>query len=105
MQICRSAGRADGGNEFSNTLYRDKHDVVRSDFTEEDIGCIRQGGDLTVKTCCTARLIYCDFCLFASDQCRVGFPTEKELRGQDLNLRPSGYEPDELPDCSTPLCL
>ncbi len=24
------------------------------------------------------------------------------LRGQDLSLRPSGYEPDELPDCSTP---
>ncbi len=24
-----------------------------------------------------------------------------QLRGQDLNLRPSGYEPDELPDCST----
>jgi hypothetical protein len=23
------------------------------------------------------------------------------LRGEDLNLRPSGYEPDELPDCST----
>ena len=22
-------------------------------------------------------------------------------QGQDLNLRPSGYEPDELPDCST----
>jgi len=21
-----------------------------------------------------------------------------------LNLRPSGYEPDELPDCSTPRC-
>src|ERR1700722_7419553 len=24
------------------------------------------------------------------------------LRGEDLNLRPSGYEPDELPGCSTP---
>ena len=24
------------------------------------------------------------------------------LRGLDFNQRPSGYEPDELPDCSTP---
>ena len=24
------------------------------------------------------------------------------LRGMDLNHRPSGYEPDELPDCSIP---
>ena len=27
-----------------------------------------------------------------------------QLRGQDLNLRPRGYEPRELPDCSTPRC-
>ena len=25
-----------------------------------------------------------------------------ELRGKDLNQRPPGYEPDELPNCSTP---
>ena len=24
------------------------------------------------------------------------------LRGKDLNLRPLGYEPNELPGCSTP---
>ena len=30
-------------------------------------------------------------------------PTEENwLRGLDLNQRPSGYEPDELPGCSTP---
>jgi hypothetical protein len=28
----------------------------------------------------------------------------KVVAGEDLNLRPSGYEPDELPDCSTPRC-
>ena len=32
-----------------------------------------------------------------SGKARVG-----RLRGPDLNRRPSGYEPDELPSCSTP---
>jgi hypothetical protein len=26
-------------------------------------------------------------------------------RGQDLNLRPLGYEPNELPGCSTPQAI
>ena len=36
---------------------------------------------------------------------RVGLLTTSSklwLRGPDLNRRPSGYEPDELPGCSTP---
>ena len=32
------------------------------------------------------------------------YTTGPWLRGKDLNQRPSGYEPDELPDCSTPRC-
>ena len=31
-----------------------------------------------------------------------GLPIGGWLRGLDLNQRPSGYEPDELPGCSTP---
>src|SRR5579884_1288682 len=43
---------------------------------------------------------------FDSDSARArapaAHPGENWLRGLDLNQRPSGYEPDELPGCSTP---
>ena len=34
--------------------------------------------------------------------CAYPCALDQWLRGLDLNQRPSGYEPDELPDCSTP---
>ena len=40
-----------------------------------------------------------------NDETRCNYASynrEKWLRGLDLNQRPSGYEPDELPGCSTP---
>ena len=52
-----------------------------------------------------------DMCLFILIQFYLYLKTKKApkflcfviwLRGPDLNRRPSGYEPDELPGCSTP---
>src|SRR3979490_2545990 len=42
--------------------------------------------------------------LRASTDCQpfVSRDVKKWLRGRDLNPRPLGYEPNELPDCSTP---
>jgi hypothetical protein len=38
--------------------------------------------------------------------CQLSYTPDKPLRiwlrGRDLNPRPLGYEPNELPDCSTP---
>ena len=34
----------------------------------------------------------------------MGYEGLNWVQGLDLNQRPSGYEPDELPDCSTLQC-
>ena len=50
---------------------------------------------------CIGALAYSLCCLVE----RNSMPEETQenwLRGLDLNQRPSGYEPDELPGCSTP---
>jgi hypothetical protein len=44
----------------------------------------------------------CVMILFKIGNCEGTEIEHKKLREQDLNLRPSGYEPDELPDCSIP---
>ncbi|GAB6073826.1 hypothetical protein JCM15786_04830 [Nautilia lithotrophica] len=45
---------------------------------------------------------YYIFNKYVSEDYELRESPEFWLRGQDLNLRPSGYEPDELPGCSTP---
>jgi hypothetical protein len=58
-----------------------------------------------------ARATYGGKCFLAHKNCRwIQRPPQQNrslrkifwLRGRDLNPRPSGYEPDELPGCSTP---
>ena len=39
---------------------------------------------------------------FRSPVVNIVFCMSSWLRGVDLNHRPLGYEPNELPDCSTP---
>jgi hypothetical protein len=39
---------------------------------------------------------------FPGPAASIAFSISSWLRGVDLNHRPLGYEPNELPDCSTP---
>ncbi len=64
-------------------------------FVEAEENIIRSIGELYKN--------HSHFCRVLTQEKTRSFQTGSWwLRGQDLNLRPPGYEPDELPNCSTP---
>ena len=58
---------------------------------------MRQLGQFTDSSTKTHQTAVSQFCGNLLDSKPEGW-----LRGLDLNQRPLGYEPNELPDCSTP---
>ena len=56
--------------------------------------------DNLIKSQVLYRLSYTPVIKNAGPDCMS--PVLRKLRGMDSNHRPLGYEPNELPDCSTP---
>ena len=99
----------------------DRYNIVsEKDLREAVSKTVAYVESLPVATCCadperfgdgpvsehgqyTDNVLHCSATAFGGLACNlVGALSKGWLRGVDLNHRPLGYEPNELPDCSTP---
>ena len=97
---------------LANSLIDARHSEKSHGFANAEPKVLFPWSTVTSRNCVGGffargrRLIRCKIALRGSEERRRDSGRHPRggiwLRGRDLNPRPSGYEPDELPGCSTP---